>query len=177
MNFYLVIILIIIFNMKINTCRKRLTQCYKSTKGKLNGQIYNEDLTKVTCNTTCVTYQIRNGSENFEINSCGNENELCSSNPVLIVKNNYTYKYLCCETNLCNNYSSKVLNSNCELNKTLSKNMKLIYKVRDLKAKSVKKCYYCDECKKESDFEIQDCYQTFAYTNYKKFACQVNITK
>ena len=51
--------------------------------------------------------------------------------------------------------------------------MKLKYKVRDLKAKSVEQCYFCNNCTKESEFTIANCYQV--YENYNNFACEVRV--
>jgi len=51
--------------------------------------------------------------------------------------------------------------------------MKLTYKIRDPKSKSVEQCYYCNNCTKESEFKIIKCDQV--YENYNNFACEVRI--
>ncbi len=105
-------------------------------------------------------------SEKIEITGCSLDKEVCKYYPLFEIKNNnFSYKASCCDTNLCN--SPENLNYKCALNKTVSKNMKLTYKVRNLKSKSVSKCYSCSNCTKESEFKIEKC------TGKNIFACEV----
>ncbi len=157
------------------TTTKKLTKCYESVDGKYNGINYNESLKKINCETNCLSYQVKNNVEKFDLNGCLKVPESCKNYPKFQIKYNYSLKSSCCNTDLCNTpeFHSKNLNYKCELNKAVSKNMKLTYKVRDLKAKSVEQCYFCKNCTKESEFTIANCYQE--YENYNNFACEVRI--
>ena len=180
MNF-LVYLTIIFFNLN-NTCwskttttktnkqTTKLTKCYESVEGKYYGKSYNQTLKEISCETNCISFQIKNNTEKIEMNGCSIDKEVCKYYPLFEIKNNnYSYKESCCDTNLCNTpeFHSKNLNYKCVLNKTVSKNMKLTYKVRNLKAKSVNQCYSCSNCTKESEFKIEKC------TGKNIFACEV----
>ena len=182
-TYKLVILILIILNItttiltttkKSNKQKQNLTQCYESVEGKLYGINYNNKLRAVYCKTNCVSVQVKDGLEIRESNECDINSQLCIDKTVFVVKYNHTFKSSCCNTNLCNTpeYHFKNLNqNNCEQNKILSKNMSLIYKVRDLQAKSVSQCYSCQNCTKESEFKILKCIRELP--GYKNYACQV----
>jgi hypothetical protein len=151
-----------------------LSKCYLSREGTLNNKIINETSKEITCKTKCLSARSVNGTSKMDYNVCQKENEKCeNSTGWFIVRNNYTLKTSCCSTNLCNTpeFHAKSLNFKCESNKQVTKNMKLIYKVRDLKAKTVKQCYICYNCTKESEFEIVNCAKL--YPESENFACEV----
>ena len=171
MKFQNILSLIIIFYIKHS--KTDLNKCYLSRKGILNNEAIDDYSKEIDCYSNCIALQTRNGNDKMEYNLCDKQGNKCDG-PVFINKNNFTYKSSCCDTNLCNTpeFHSKNLNYKCELNKTVTKNMKLTYKVRNTKAKSVNQCYSCSNCTKESEFKIEKCAEI--HPEQKNFACEVN---
>jgi hypothetical protein len=173
MKFQNILSLIIIIIFYIKYLKTGLSKCYLSREGILNNEAIYDYLKEINCDSNCITLQTRNGYDKMKYNLCDKQGNKCEG-PVFINKNNFTYKSSCCETNLCNTpeFHSRNVNYKCELNKTVSKNMKLTYKVRNQKFKSVNKCYSCSNCTKESEFKIVKCAEK--HSEQKNFACEVN---
>ena len=154
---------------------KRLTKCYTSSKGTLNGINYRKSLTETECTTSCGSTQIKNNTELLDINGCDTIDTICNEYPMFQVKNNHTYKLACCKTNLCNTpeFLAKSLNFNCESYKQVTKSMKLTFKTRYLNAQSVKQCYFCNNCTKETEIKISNCAKLYPELKNQKFACGV----
>ncbi len=185
MNFKHIIIILLVsyfenLGLSEETTTKKLenkvTQCYYSREGQFNQKTFNDTLQKYNCKTNCISFQIKNGTQKIDINACAKNNDLCYGNQMIVKSSHHFSKYSCCETNLCNTpeFHSKNLNSKCEINKTINKNMKLTFKIKEPKTTTnVNKCYYCNNCTKESEFQIVKCNQQLQ-TNNANFACEVN---
>lgn len=151
------------------TTKKKLEKCFQSFTGIYSGKQYNVS-TRVPCSTSCLFYKETANNADVESGS------LCDDEPcnggLFIVQNNYSVRYDCCDSDLCNvpAYTQLRLNYQCEFNTRVTSRKRLTFPVFKQALTNVRQCYYCDQCASPKSARIVNCADR--NSSITSFTCQ-----
>lgn len=167
--YFSVILSLVCVCSSLRIMKKPLTQCNDFNKGYYS---INSKLNSVNCTTACNLYLEKKGNHSSLVGKCNDQ--LCQGD-MFVIKQNYSFQYTCCDTDLCNNenlaFSS--LNYKCEFGRKLTKSKKLIFPIETQKSAKVTKCFHCNRCNSSQIPKITNC--AAKNKKSKSFFCQVFI--